>query len=57
MAKQSVVILRDFTGASASIKVKRDGTATLTVFVGGKRHKSEHKNEKAAHQAWRRWCN
>ena len=47
---------RDFCGASANIVVHRDGTATLTVKVGGKRHKSEHKNYNAARAAWYRWC-
>jgi len=47
---------RDFCGASASIQPHRDGTATLRVNAGGKIHRSEHKNEKAAYAAWKRWC-
>lgn len=49
---------RDECGlASASITVHRDGTATLSVSCAGERHKSKHKNERAAYQAWRRWNN
>ena len=44
------------SGATASIDVHKDGTATLIVAAGGKRYKSEHKNENAAKAAWRRWC-
>lgn len=47
---------KDFCGASASIEVHKDGTATLRVSAGNKRFKSEHKNEKSAYAAWRRWC-
>lgn len=28
---------KDFTGASASITEHKDGTATLTTYIGGKR--------------------
>lgn len=47
---------KDFTGATASITTHSDGTATLCVSVAGKRYKSIHKNERAARQAWYRWC-
>jgi hypothetical protein len=48
--------LRSYDGlATGSITVHRDGSATLIVFVAGKRHKSEHKNERAAKAAWYRW--
>ena len=42
---------------SASITVHRDGTATLSVSGYGWHKKSKHKNERAAYQAWRRYCN
>ncbi|MBR5094477.1 MAG: hypothetical protein IK095_05230 [Oscillospiraceae bacterium] len=47
---------RDFCGATASITTRRDGTATLRVAAGGKKHTSSHANERAAYAAWRRWC-
>ncbi len=42
--------------ATARIHIRRDGTATLRIIGPGWWHKSEHKNEKAAYAAWRRWC-
>ncbi len=48
---------KDFCGATASITTRKDGTAVLKVCAGGKKRKSEHKSEKAAYAAWRRWCN
>lgn len=48
---------KDFCGVTASIKTNSDGSATLTVNANGAKHISKHKNERAAYQAWRRWCN
>ena len=47
----------DFCGASASITVHKDGTATLKWHAGMSKGKSEHKSEKAAKAAWYRKCN
>lgn len=42
------------SGATASIEVHKDGTATLKVYCAGITTKSEHKNAKSAYQAWYR---
>ena len=55
--KENIKYYKDFCGVTASIKTNRTGTAVLTVNVAGERHVSKHKNERAAYQAWRRWCN
>lgn len=47
----------DFCGATASITVHADGTATLRWRAGMNKGRSEHKNERAALAAWRRKCN
>lgn len=45
-------------GCTATITVKRDGTARLVIrSIYGKHHDKIHKNEKAAYAAWRRYCN
>ena len=41
-------------GATASITEHKDGTATLTTFVGGKREKKKYKNFKSAYSSWNR---
>ena len=39
---------RSVYGATASIAKHRDGTATLIVFCGGKRHKKDYSSERGA---------
>ena len=39
---------RSIYGATASIQTHRDGTATLTVFCGGKRHRKTYNTERGA---------
>ena len=48
--------MRDFCGATATITEHRDGTATLTVYAGGKRYRTKHKNHASAKRAWYRRC-
>ena len=48
---------KDFCGATASIKEHRDGTATLTVCICGKKTRKTYKNFKSAYGAWYRYCN
>lgn len=45
------------SGATASITIHRDGTATLSVSVGGKRERRKYKNFKSAYATWYRWTN
>lgn len=48
---------KDFSsGATASITEKKDGTATLTVCIAGKKKRTTHKTANAAYQAWNRKC-
>lgn len=47
---------KDFCGATASITEHKDGTATLTVCINGKKKRSVHKTRNAAYQAWNRKC-
>lgn len=47
---------RDFTGVTASITDRRDGTAILTINAGGKRKTKQYKNRKSALSAWYRNC-
>lgn len=42
-------------GASASIQAHRDGTATLTVFCGGKRSRKTYGSERGAKIALGKW--
>lgn len=42
---------RDFYGATASIKVETDGSAKLTVSVGGKRTVKSYNTERGARVA------
>lgn len=50
---------KDFSGCTASITDKRDGTARLLVRTpnGFKVKDSVHKTRNAALAAWRRFCN
>ena len=42
-------------GATASIRIHRDGTATLTVFCGGKRYRKTYNTERGARVALGKW--
>lgn len=44
-------------GFTASVRIHRDGTATLRIWSGYGQlvHNKRHKNQKAAYAAWRRW--
>lgn len=46
---------KDIYGATASIRIHRDGTATLTVFCGGKRHRKTYNTERGARIALGKW--
>jgi len=46
---------RSIYGATASIRIHRDGTATLTVFCGGKRHRKTYNTERGARVALGKW--
>jgi len=46
---------RSIYGATASIQTHRDGTATLTVFFGGKRTRKTYNTERGARIALGRW--
>lgn len=46
---------KDFYGATASIRVKRDGGAVLKVFCGGKWFVKEYKTVKGAKIALSKW--
>lgn len=46
---------RSIYGATASIQTHRDGTATLTVFCGGKRHRKTYNTERGARIALGKW--
>ena len=48
---------KDFTGASASITVHKDGTATLKIFCAGKRTTKKYNSYKSAYAAWYRFTN
>ena len=48
---------KSFYGATGVIREHRDGTATLTVCIAGKKYRSKHKNPRAARAAWYRWDN
>lgn len=52
-----MITLSDFCGATGTITVHKDGTATLKWRAGMSKGKSEHKSEAAARAAWRRRCN
>ena len=42
---------KDFCGATASITVHKDGTATLKTCCGGKRNSKKYASKKAAQAA------
>ena len=46
---------RSIYGATASIQTHRDGTATLVVFCGGKRHRKTYNTERGARIALGKW--
>lgn len=46
---------KSFYGATASIRIHRDGTATLTVFCGGKRYRKTYNTERGARVALGKW--
>jgi len=46
---------RDFYGATASIEVNRDDTATLSVSSGGKRFRKTYNTYKGARIALGKW--
>lgn len=50
---------KDFTGSTASITIRENGSALLCVSLpNGKRIiKKEYKSEKSAYSAWYRFCN
>lgn len=48
---------KDFCGATAKVVEHRDGTATLTTHIGGKRKSKDYSSKKGAISAWRRMCN
>lgn len=49
---------KDFnSGATASITEHKDGTATLTTSIGGKRKSKKYASAKSAYNAWYRMCN
>jgi hypothetical protein len=49
---------KDFTGVTASINEKKDGTAKLIIALpSGKRVLSkEYKSKQSAYSAWKRYC-
>lgn len=44
-------------GASAKITEHKDGSATLRMFVAGKRTVKKYNSFKSAYAAWYRWTN
>ena len=46
---------RSIYGATASIRIHRNGTATLTVFCGDKRHRKTYNTERGARIALGKW--
>nr|DAQ24870.1 MAG TPA: hypothetical protein [Caudoviricetes sp.] len=47
---------KDFCGATASITVHFDGTATLKTNCNGKKTSKKYASKKSAYNAWLRMC-